>query len=145
MANQTYYEDVQEGAELPPLVKGPIRLIDLVKYAGASDDYAEIHFDREVATRNTFPDVILHGMLKTAWLAQMVTHWAGEAATLKSIDCQYRGIDVVGETVTCKGTVTKKEIADGQHLVHCNLWTENTRGERTTRGMATIALPTKKV
>ena len=83
-------------------------------------------------------------MLGTAWLAQMVTHWAGEAATLKSIDCQYRRIVPVGETVTCKGTVSKKEVKNGQHLVHCEIWFEDSKAERSTKGTATIVLPTKQ-
>ncbi|MBI2015143.1 MAG: acyl dehydratase, partial [Candidatus Rokubacteria bacterium] len=40
-----YWDDVAVGAELPPLVKGPIQQIQLTRYAGASGDFNPIHQD----------------------------------------------------------------------------------------------------
>jgi len=42
-----------------------------------------------------------------------------------------------------KGVVTAKRIEDGQHLVDCDIWAENQRGERTALGSATVALPSR--
>ena len=44
-----YFEDVQVGDALPPLVKGPIQQIQLTRYAGASLDFNPIHQDDEFA------------------------------------------------------------------------------------------------
>ena len=43
---QLYYDDVQVGDALPPLVKNPTTR-QLVQYAGASGDYYEIHVRRD--------------------------------------------------------------------------------------------------
>ena len=56
-----YYDDVQVGDALPPLVKNPTTR-QLVQYAGASGDYYEIHYDHHFAVQAGLKDgVIVHG------------------------------------------------------------------------------------
>jgi acyl dehydratase len=112
-------------------------------YAAASGDFYEIHYDKDFAQAQGLQGVIVHGALKNAFLAQLVTDWMGEQGTLKKLGCQYRGMDSPGDTLTCKGRVTKKYVHNGEHLVDCELWLENGRGEKTTTGWATVALPTR--
>ncbi len=142
MANQLYFEDVQEGMEIPPLVKQPDRQ-QLVRYAGASGDYNPLHYDDNVAKAQGQPMVVVHGLLKCAFLAQLMTDWIGEQGKLFKLGVQYRGVDFPPEQITCKGTVTKKYVEDGRHLVDCEIWTENPKGEKTTPGHATVVLPIK--
>ncbi|MBI4339282.1 MAG: dehydratase [Chloroflexi bacterium] len=137
-----YWEDVKEGMEVPPLVKHPSSQ-QLVKYAGASGDFYQIHYDVEFARRNGLPGVIVHGALKNAFLAQLMTDWIGEHGALRKLSCQYRGMDVPGDTLTCKGTVTRKYQEGDRYLVECDIWLENGKGERTTPGSATVGLPSR--
>jgi acyl dehydratase len=140
---QRYHEDVAIGMELPPLTRGPFTIRDLVKFAAATDDYSEIHFDESVVRARGLPAPVVHGPLKSALLAQMLTGWIGPAGALKRLACQYRQMDVVGETLTCRGKVTGKTVRDGESIVECEVWTENGRGEVTTRGTAILILPTR--
>ena len=39
--------------------------------------------------------------------------------------------------------ITKKYTEGNEHLVECNIWVENGKGEVTTPGSATVALPSK--
>ena len=142
MGQTPYWEDVSEGMEIPPLEKKPTTR-QLVQYAGASGDFYEIHYDKDYAQASGLPGPILHGALKSAFLAQLVTDWIGEHGTLKKLSCQYRGMDVPGDTITCKGTVSKKYVEDGRHLVECEIWLENSKGERTTPGKATVVVPSR--
>lgn len=142
MAKQLYYEDVEEGMELPPLVKNPTTQ-QLVKWAGASGDYYQIHYDKDFAQSTGLPGVIAHGRLKSSFLAQLMTDWIGEGGTLKKISVQHRGMDLAGEQMTCKGRVTRKYIENGEHLVECEIWTENPRGEKTAPGSAIVSLPSR--
>ena len=48
MASQPYYEDIEVPYEIPPLVKLPSTR-QLVKWAFASGDYYEIHYDKDFA------------------------------------------------------------------------------------------------
>lgn len=144
LGKQVYWEDVKEGMELPPLKKNATPR-QLVQYAGASGDFYEIHYNKDIALGNNLPGIILHGALKNAWLGQLMTDWIGEGGALKKLSVQYRGMDVPGDNVTCRGIVKKKYVQDGQHLVDCDIWLENGKAERTTPGTATAELPTKHV
>ncbi len=143
MGGQVYFEDVQEGSEVPTLRKDPTTQ-QLVKYAGASGDYYQIHYDLNYAKGNGLPDVILHGALKGAWLGQLMTDWIGDEGTLKSLTTQYRGMDVPGTPMFGKGVVTKKYSENGENLVDCDIWLEDYEGKKTTPGAATVALPSRK-
>ena len=121
MSEQLYWEDVQEQMEIPTLVKLPT-IRQLVQYAGASGDFYEIHYDKDYAQRTGLPGPILHGALKNAFLGQLITDWIGEHGTLKTLSCQYRGMDFPGDTLLCQGIVTKKYVEDQQHIVECQIW-----------------------
>ena len=142
MAEQVYWEDVSEGMELPPLVKNPTTQ-QLVRYAGASGDYYQIHYDKDFAQGNQLEGVILHGALKNAFLGQFMTGWMGPLGALKRLACQYRGMDFPGNAITAKGRVLRTYKSEGQYLVDCEIWLENPEGQRTTPGSATVALPSR--
>ncbi len=142
MTMSIFWEDVEEGTEIPALVKMPTTR-QLVQFAGASGDFYEVHYDKDFAQSNGLEGPILHGDLKSAFLAQLMTDWIGENGTLKKLASQYRGMDVPGDTLTCKGTVTRKYVQDGLHMVDCQIWLENGKGERTTHGSATVVLPSR--
>ncbi len=140
---QLYYEDVQVGTELPALQK-QADTETLVRWAGASGDYAKIHYDKDAAIERGFSEgVILHGKLKFAWLGQLVTDWITPRGIVKSMTCQYRGQDRPGDIVTCAGEVSNTYVKDGEHYVECRIWTENQKGEKTTPGTAIVVLPSK--
>ena len=143
MAEQVYFEDVEEGTELPVLRKDPTTQ-QLVKYAGASGDYYQIHYDLNYARNNGLPDVILHGALKNAFLGQLMTDWVGEWGTLKKLSVQYRGMDVPGTPVFGKGVVKKKYQEGEENYVECEIWLETHEGQRTTPGYAVATLPMRK-
>jgi acyl dehydratase len=140
MAEQIHWDDVTEGMEIPALVKNPTTQ-QLVKYAGASGDYYQIHYDKDFAKNNGLEDVILHGALKNAFLGHLMTDWMGPEGTLKKLACQYRGMDVPGNPITAKGVVTRKYQEGASYRVDCEIWLENQQGEKTTPGSATVELP----
>ena len=142
MADQVYFDGVQEGMELPTLRKDPTTQ-QLVMYAGASGDYYQIHYDLEFAKNNGLPNVILHGALKNAFLGHLVTDWIGEWGTLKKLSVQYRGMDVPGTPAYVKGVVKKKYVQDGENMVECEIWLENHEGDHTTPGYAVATLPSR--
>jgi acyl dehydratase len=128
--------ELREGELLPDLVKSPTTH-QLVQYAGASGDFYEIHYDQEFARATGLPDVILHGLLKAGFLAQLVTSAVGSGGILRSFEVTYRGIDLPGRPCRCRGLVTA--VTDG--IAELEVWTEDPGGTRTTIGKATVELP----
>ena len=127
--------NVEIGQELPELVKDPTTR-QLVQYAGAQGDFYEIHYDQAYARSVGLPGVILHGLLKAAFLGQLITDWLGDQGKLENFEVSYRGIDQPGHPYRCRGRVTK---VDGSK-VELEVWGEDDAGKRTTVGRATVEL-----
>ena len=139
---KVYFEDVQVGAEIPALVKGPIQQIQLTRYAGASHDFNPIHQDEEFARAAGMGGVFAHGMLTMGFVAQSVTDWAG-AGAVKKIGVRFAGLVRLKDVITCKGRVLDKSSKDGLHTVDLELWAENQKGEKVITGKATVAVETR--
>lgn len=142
MTKQHYIEDIEVGKEIGPLEIHPTTQ-QLVKYAGASGDFYQIHYDKDFALANKLPGVILHGALKNAFLGRLMTDFAGEHGWVRKLSVSYRGMDQPGTKVVCRGKVVKKHSEHGHHMVDCEIWLENAKGEKTTPGSATVILPSR--
>jgi len=125
--------NVNVGDELPILVKHPTTR-QLVQYAGAQGDFYEIHYDQDYARGVGLPGVILHGLLKAAFLGQLITDWLGDEGELRTLEVSYRGVDQPGRAYTCGGRV---KAVDAQ-MVDLEVWGENESGERTTVGTTVV-------
>jgi acyl dehydratase len=143
MAEPIFYEDIEVGTGIPALVKYPTTM-QLVKYAGASGDYYQIHYDKDFAIANGLPGVIVHGWLTLSFLGQMLTDWLGEGGVLLKLSGSYRGINKVNEDIICNGKVTKKYVEESKLCARVEIWAENPQGEKTVTGSAVVMLPSRE-
>jgi acyl dehydratase len=60
----------------------------LVRYAGASGDFNQIHYRDDIAAAVGLPGVLAHGMLTMGAAVQVAVDWAGNAGAV--IDYQVR-------------------------------------------------------
>ena len=137
MSKMLEFNDIQTGQEIPSLVKCPSKR-QLVMWAGASGDYNPIHYDKDFAISQHLAGVVVHGQLVTAFLAQMVTDWAGETGSLNRLSVSYKSMNYPDETLTCRGIVTGKSVDGERHLVTLSIWTENPAAEKTVVGTAVL-------
>jgi len=137
-----WFEDVVAGDELPELVKHPDTR-QLVMYAGAAQDFVPIHYDLNVAQAAGHPTVIVHGALKSAWLAELIAGWMGPTGRLVELAVSYRAIDFPGGSATCFGKVTETRVEKGIGLVELEIGVRNPEGVVTTPGRVLVALPIK--
>lgn len=140
MRQQVYFDDVSVGDEIPALRKHPTRR-QLVMWAGASEDYYEIHYDTAFAKKNKLDDVVVHGRLKAAFLGQLLTGWIGPEGSLKAMNCRYKGTDPADEDMILRASVSAKRVEGQENLVDLDIWSERLDGVRTTEGAATVSLP----
>ena len=138
---QLYFEDVQEGQEIELRITPSTQ--QLVQWAAGSGDFYQIHYDQDFAKSTGLQGIIVHGALKHAFLGRMLWEWIRYDGKIKRWSASYRGMDVPGQEMTCKGRVTGKRQDGGEHLVTLEIWTENPQGQRTTPGEATVALPSR--
>ena len=142
MVKQLYYEDIEVGTEIPMLTKHPTNT-QLVRWAGAAEEYNPIHYDKDFALSHRLPGLIIQGPLKFNFLGQMMTNWIGDQGILRRLECNHRGMNFPNEDLYCKGKVTNKQVEKGEHRVDCEIWVENLKGEKTAPGSAVVILPSR--
>jgi len=99
------------------------------------------HYKAEVAEAVGMPGVYDNGWMRTTWMSQVVTDWMGDYGFLKAMESKLIRPNLMGDTTWFHGTVTAKEVVEGQGLVHLELKGLNQLGETTCTGSATVALP----
>jgi acyl dehydratase len=139
-AAQVFIDDVREGQEIPELVKRCTPR-QLVMWAAASGDFYEIHYDAEYARSIGLPGLVVHGALKHAFLGQLLHDWVAPGGRIVRFGCQYRGLDVPGRDIRCRGRVTRMFEREGEDLVELEIWTEDPDAKVTTPGEAIVVLP----
>ncbi len=142
MADQTYWDDVNEGDEIPELKKN-CSTQQLVQWAAASGDFYQVHYDVNFAKNTGLDNIIVHGALKNAFLGQLLHEWVGPKGTVREFGCEYRGMDYPDQEITCKGIITSKSVEGDDHIVELDVWTQNPDGRKTTPGTAKVILPAR--
>ena len=139
-----YFEDVHAGDVIPSLRKD-ISLARMMAYGAATWDFIRIHYDTEYAREVGLPAPIVDGQMLGAYLAQLVQDWAGPKAFLCKLGFQNRRMVFPGDSISCHGQVSSTFEAEGRHLVECDLWIENQRGERVLKhASALVRFPSRK-
>jgi len=111
-----YFEDVKEGDELPAFTVDNLTRGDFVKYAGASGDFTPLHYDQTFVEAAGIPTVFAMGMLNAGILSRLVANYAG-LENLRKYKVRFATRVWPGDSITCRGKVTKKAIENGEHLI----------------------------
>ena len=135
------FDDITVGDRLPSLTKSPDRA-QLVLYCAGSGDFNPLHWDQSFPQARALGDNIVHGRMKWSSLGQLVSDWVGTDGWVRSVSCQYRGMDPQGTEWTVNGVVSDKREVGGRKEVELEVWTENAAKERTTPGRAVVVLNT---
>ena len=139
-AKKLYFNDVKIGDAIPPFVVSNLTRTDLVRYAGASGDFNPIHHDQTFAEAAGNPTVFAHGMLSAGFVAKCVTDYVG-VQNLRRFKVRFATRVWPGDTITCKGTVTKKYDERGRHLIEGEVQAMNQNAEVAIHGSFTAELP----
>lgn len=136
------FEDVAVGDELPSLVRGPLSTSHVMRWSAAIENWHRIHYDQPFAVEHDgLPGLLVNGSFKQHLLVGLMRAWLEPAGWLARIQMSFRGMDLVGDTLTAWGRVTETDTRDGLGLVVCQIGIRNQRGEQGTTGAATGVLP----
>jgi len=134
-----YFEDVHEGDELPSFTVENLTRTDFVKYAGSSGDFNPIHHDQTFAEASGNPTVFAMGMLNAGLLSRLVADYAG-LENLRKYKVRFATRVWPGDSVTCKGKVTKKTAEKGEKIIEGEITALNQKGEVAIQGSFRAAL-----
>lgn len=152
-----YWEEVEVGDPIRPVVKGPLCLRDMICYYAGNGVSPAVYRAHELAYTGTFLEEPKHveaslahkvgmpgafdiGHQRVGWVSHLLTNWMGDDGVMKNLRLRISRPNVFGDTTWCKGKVTGKRNVGREHLVDCEVWTENQYGDVTGTGEATIAL-----
>ncbi len=164
-----YFEDVEVGRQVPPIVRGPLTIGDLVCWNAAigpsykagrwgflelakaphaaarnpvtnfSVKYSQQHEDFNLAAGRGMPGPFDNGVMRFGWVAPLVTNWMGDDGFLRRLYVAIRKPVIYGDLVTYAAKVTEKD--ESRSVVKLEITGTNQEGEVTTKGSAEVELP----
>lgn len=139
-----YFEEIGEGDEAPPVVVANITRTHIVRYAGASGDFNPIHHDELYAIRAGNDRLFAMGMMTAGFLSHMITDWVGDGK-LRRYKIRFGRQVWPGDTVTCKGKITRKYTEGGKNYLEADVFAENQRAEKVITGTIVAEVPGQPV
>lgn len=166
-----YWEDTEEGDDIPEIVRGPLSLSDTMGFfaacgrgrthgvllrealnhpkhyirnpeAGGGVEYTGIGHHRESFAKEVgVPGMYDYLPQRVAWFGTLITNWMGDDAFLKRLRVDARRFNIQGDCQFINGKIDRKYNKDGYALVDIDIEAINQNGVTTTPGMATVILP----
>jgi hydroxyacyl-ACP dehydratase HTD2-like protein with hotdog domain len=133
-------EDVAVGTPIAPLEKRPTS-VQLFRYSAITWNAHLIHYNREYAATEGYPDILVQSHLHGCFLIQAVLDWAGPGARLRRFRWENRHLAVPGDVLTCTGQVTTVRDEGERRVVECELYEHNQDGKLCAPGWAVVELP----
>lgn len=138
---QRYWEDIQEGQELPGFALH-LDWTKMVEQVSGSQDFYPVHHDPEFAREAGHSDIFYNTGWTQAALTRLLTDWVGTDGWVSKMSFQMRKMNMPGDDVVAKGVVTAKAEGEaGMGRVSIDLWLENQRVGITTPAEAEVLLP----
>jgi acyl dehydratase len=172
-ATPRWWEDVEVGSLVRPLLKGPLTLTDMICWysggghgyqahrrahmqrlrhpadayldpkTGAQDSAARGHTEERMAREVGMPGGYDVGPQRISWLGQVLTHWMGDDGMLRRLSVRLRRPNIFGDVSWCRARIVDKRVEERTHVVDLEVWVENQLGETTANGTAMVSLPSR--
>lgn len=172
-AEKRYWEDVNEGDELPRMMKGPMTVTGFICYAqgwgglyiranklawkmqqahpglgiknrfNVPDCPERVHWDEAFALEVGAPGAYDYGPERCSWLTHHATNWMGDDGFLRKSKCEIRRHNPDGDVIFIDGTITRKWVEDGKHLVEIKQVAKTHRDELSAQGYSVVELPSR--
>jgi len=171
-ATPLHFEDVQDGEQLPSILRGPLTIGDMVCWnaaigpsykaggwgyleltramhtamvnpaTGFPVKYSQQHEDGNMAAGRGMPAPFDNGVMRFGWVAPLLTNWMGDHGFLKRLDVQVRRPGLYGDVTTYAGKVVSKNAAT--RTVRVEITGTRQDGMANTAGSAEVILPPRK-
>lgn len=168
-----YWEDVDEGSQLPVMLKGPMTVTGFIAFAqgwgglyiranklawkmidahpglgienrfGIPDVPERVHWEEDFALEVGAPGAYDYGPERASWLMHQLTNWMGDDGFLCKASCKIRRHNPEGDVLLIKARVARKYTDEGRNLVEIEQEAHNQTGELSVVGQGVIQLPTR--
>ncbi len=161
------------GQELPPLVRGPLTIGDLICWQAAIGPsyrsgslgyvdslsaphnavknpltgwpvkYSQQHEDFLLASQRGMPAPFDNGVMRLAWIGPLLTNWIGDSGALRRLSVQIMEPILYGDTNWYRGVIAEKSYNTHGVSLKINLTGTNQLNVTTTQGVAEVFIPLK--
>lgn len=168
-----FWDDVEEGEELPVLFKGPMTVTGFIAYAqgwgglyirankmawklarehpgigiknrfGVPDCPERVHWEEDFALEVGAPGAYDYGPERCSWLTHQLTNWMGDEGFLHKAHCKIRRHNPEGDMLFIKGRIKRKFAENGQHYVEIDQIAHNQDEELSVVGGGIVRLPVR--
>lgn len=94
------------GEVLRRIALKPVTMTQLAFYCAATRVTDPIHYDRDFARATGFPDVVVNGSLRIAWLTQALADLVAAPDHVAALSCAHRGPLLVGQAMAIEVRAT---------------------------------------
>ena len=106
---QTYYDDVEVGQDLPPYIIGPMTPTHLFRWSAAIENWHRIHYDQDFSIyHDGLPNILAQGSWKQSVMPQYLKDLCLPNGWAWKVQFQHRAMIVPGDTITVSAKVTNK-------------------------------------
>ncbi len=138
---QIYYDDVDEGMELPKYIYEPTPT-HLFRWSAAIENWHRIHYDLDFAiNHDRLPSILVQGSWKQSVVPQYLKDWTLPGGWPWKANFEHRAMLVPGDVLIMWGKVTGKREQGGMGLVDLEIGMKNQEGIESMPGTATVVLP----
>ena len=138
---QIYYEQVQQGMELPKYIYGTTPT-HLFRWSAAIENFHRIHYDLDFATNHDkTPGLLVQGSWKQSVILQYLKDWTLPDGWAWKAKIEHRAMLVPGDVLVMWGRVTGKYEKEGLGFVDLEIGMKNQDGVESMPGAATVVLP----
>ena len=100
-----------------PVLERKLDLVRMIAYAGATWDWARLHYDPAYVAERKLPAPVIDGQMLGALLSEALLDWLGPRAFIRKLNFRLRAMVFAGDTVRCEGEVTALATEEEQSLV----------------------------
>ena len=135
-------ETIEVGQELDRLTRGPLLPPHVMRWSAATENWHRIHYDRPYAlSHEGLPGLLVNGSWKQHFVVQVLRRWVGTSGWVWTVDFQFRGMNLVGETLTAWGRVRDVQGFGEYGVVALDTGIINQEGTESTPGSARVVVP----
>jgi acyl dehydratase len=89
-----------------PTLERKLDLVRMIAYAGATWDWARLHYDPAYVAERELPAPVIDGQMLGAFLSEVLCDWFDPRAFICKLNFRLRAMVFAGDTVRCDGEVT---------------------------------------
>ena len=136
------FEDLSVGQAIEPLQHGPMLPPHLMRWSASIENWHRIHYDVPFATEHDgLPGLLINGSWKQHFVLQLLRRWVGTDGWVWKVDFQFRGMNVVGETLTAWAEIARLTDCGDYGLVELRTGILNEDRVESTPGTALVVVP----